>query len=119
MMTDREAHAFAEHWIASWNSHDLTTILSHYGNEVVLTSPVVARILNDSGGKVMGKDALRAYFKKALEAYPNLTFQLVDALKGLSSVVLYYVNHVNTKTAEFMEFDETGKVIRVVANYSI
>ena len=44
--------------------------------------------------------------------------KLVDVLKGLSSVVLYYVNHANTKTAEFMEFDESGKVVRVVANYS-
>ena len=119
MMTDNEARTFAEHWIAAWNSHDLTAILSHYGNEVVLTSPVAARILNDPAGTVTGKDALRAYFQKGLEAYPNLSFQLVDALKGLSSVVLYYVNHVNTKTAEFMEFDEAGKVVRVVGNYSI
>jgi len=28
------------------------------------------------------------------------------------------LNQKGTKTAEFMEFDEQGKVIRVVANYS-
>ena len=37
---------------------------------------------------------------------------------GISSVVLYYVNHKGTKTGEFMEFDGDRKVIRVVANYS-
>jgi len=119
MMTDREVRVFAENWIEAWNSHDLAAILSHYGDEVVLTSPVAARILNDPAGRVFGKDALRTYFQKGLEAYPNLSFQLGDVLKGLSSVVLYYVNHANTKTAEFMEFDESGKVVRVVANYSI
>jgi hypothetical protein len=31
--------------------------------------------------------------------------------------VLYYKNQVGTTTAEFMEFSEFGKVIRVVANY--
>src|SRR5262249_31662064 len=118
MMTDNEARTFAEHWISAWNTHDLTAILSHYGTEVVLTSPAAARILNDPAGSVIGKDALRAYFQKGLDAYPNLSFQLVDVLKGLSSVVLYYVNHSNTKTAEFMEFDEAGTVVRVVANYS-
>lgn len=32
--------------------------------------------------------------------------------------VLYYVNQKGTKSGEFMEFDASGKVIRVVANYS-
>ena len=118
MLTNDEAREFAGHWISAWNSHDLAAILSHYSNEVVLTSPVAARILNDPSGRITGKDALRAYFQKGLEAYPSLSFQLVDVLKGLSSVVLYYVNHANTKTAEFMEFDEGGRVVRVIANYS-
>ena len=118
MLTNDEAREFAGHWISAWNSHDLAAILSHYSNEVVLSSPVAARILNDPAGRITGKDALRAYFQKGLEAYPSLSFQLVDVLKGLSSVVLYYVNHANTKTAEYMEFDESGKVVRVVANYS-
>ena len=118
-MTDSEARTFAEQWISAWNSHNLSAILSHYNDEVVLTSPVAARILKDPAGRVIGKSEMRAYFQKGLEAYPNLSFQLVDVLKGLSSVVLYYVNHANTKTAEFMELDDSGKVVRVVANYSI
>jgi hypothetical protein len=45
---------------------------------------------------VKGKDALQAYFKKGLEAYPNLKFDLLDIMWGLSSVVLYYVNQIHT-----------------------
>jgi hypothetical protein len=37
---------------------------------------------------------------------------------GLNSVVLYYANQRGSKTGEFMELDSTGKVCRVVANYS-
>jgi hypothetical protein len=37
---------------------------------------------------------------------------------GVSSVVLYYTNQKGTHTAEFMEFSASGKVARVVANYS-
>jgi predicted ester cyclase len=117
MLTETEAQQFARHWIAAWNSHDLDAILSHYGSEIVLTSPVAARVLNDASGSVAGKEALRNYFKRGLEAYPELAFELIDVLWGMSSVVLYYVNQNSTKSAEFMEFDASGKVIRVVANY--
>jgi hypothetical protein len=53
-----------------------------------------------------------------LEAYPNLKFELVDVMWGVSSVVLYYVNQKGSKTGEFMEFDGNQKVVRVVANYN-
>jgi predicted ester cyclase len=118
MLTETEARQFAQQWVLAWNSHDLDSILAHYAVEVILTSPVAARLLNDASGRVEGKDALRNYFKRGLEAYPELAFELLDVLRGLSSVVLYYVNQNGTKTGEFMEFDASGKVVRVVANYS-
>jgi len=119
MPSELNAKEFAADWIAAWNSHNLDAILSHYSPDVVLTSPVAAKILNDPSGTVRGKAALRNYFKVGLEAYPNLRFDLQDVMQGLSSVVLCYVNQKGTKTAEFMEFDDSGKVIRVVANYSV
>lgn len=118
MITENKAQDLAAHWVCAWNSHDLAEIMSHYAEDVVLVSPVAARILNDPLGTVIGKDALREYFKKALEAYPNLKFDLLDTMWGLSSVVLYYVNQKGTKTAELMELDSHGKVVRVVANYN-
>jgi hypothetical protein len=67
---------------------------------------------------VRGKTALRAYFRKGLDAYPNLRFDLVDIMWGVRSVVLCYTNQRGTKSAEFMELDSSGQVTRVVANYS-
>jgi ketosteroid isomerase-like protein len=37
-MTSGEAQAFADEWIAAWNSHDLDRVLSHYAPEVVFLS---------------------------------------------------------------------------------
>jgi SnoaL-like protein len=118
MTAESNAQQFATEWVAAWNSHNLDAILSHYSPDVVLTSPVAAKILNDPSGTVRGKAALQKYFKLGLEAYPNLQFDLQDVMQGLSSVVLCYINQKGTKTAEFMEFDDKGKVVRVVANYS-
>ena len=119
MNSDADAKKFAEAWIGAWNSHNLDAILSHYHEDVVLTSPVAAKLLEDPSGTVRRKTALRGYFARGLEAYPELRFELVDVLRGHSSMVLYYKNQKGTKTAEFMEFDDSGKVTRVVANYSI
>ncbi|HET6567509.1 MAG TPA: nuclear transport factor 2 family protein [Rhodothermales bacterium] len=118
MFTEKEAQEFADHWVQAWNAHDLDRIMSHYAANVILVSPVAANLLNDPSGTLRGKEALRAYFARGLEAYPHIKFELVDVLWGLSSVVLYYVNQKGTKTAEFMEIDADAKVVRVVANYN-
>lgn len=118
MLTESQAHTLALHWVKAWNSHDLDQIMSYYVEDIVLVSPVAAKILNEPSGKVIGKNALREYFKKGLEVYPNLKFELIDVMWGIESVVLYYINQKGTKTGEFMEVDSTGKVTKVIANYN-
>jgi SnoaL-like domain len=118
-MPPLDARAFAHDWIAAWNAHDLDRILGHYAPHVVLISPVATRLTGDPSGTLTGKDALRSYFHRGLERFPNLEFTLLEVLQGLSSLVLYYKNQRGTHTAEFMEFNADGKVIRVVANYSL
>ena len=117
-MTKDEAWKLANQWVAAWNAHDLDLIMTHYEDAVELTSPVAARLLETPNGKVAGKAHLRAYFQRGLEAYPELHFRLENVLWGMNSVVLYYINQKGTRTAEFMELSATGKVDRVVANYS-
>jgi predicted ester cyclase len=117
-VTRDDAWILANHWVEAWNAHDLDSILEHYDDAIELISPVAAQLLGLSDGKVIGKADLRAYFKRGLQAYPELTFQLVDVLWGVSTVVLYYTNQNGTRTGEFMELSPVGKVARVVAHYS-
>ncbi|WP_103668368.1 nuclear transport factor 2 family protein [Pseudanabaena sp. BC1403] len=118
MLTKEKVYELAEHWIQSWNSHDLDEIMSHYAEEVVLVSPIAAQLLNDPSGTVNGKAALRAYFKKGLEVYPDLKFEMIDIMWGLYSVVFYYINQKGSKSGEFMEVDSTEKITKVIANYN-
>jgi len=117
-VTKEKAWNLANHWVAAWNARDLDLIMMHYEDAIELTSPIAAQLLGASDGKVVGKTNLRAYFQRGIEAYPELHFRLEDVLWGVSSVVLYYTNHKGTRTGEFMELSETGKAVRVVANYS-
>jgi len=117
-LTRDEAWKLANEWVAAWNTHDLDRIVSHYEEDVELTSPVAARLLGIADGRVTGKAALRAYFERGLAAFPDLSFHLEDVLWGLDSVVLYYTNQRGTRTAEFMGLGAGGKVVRVIAHYN-
>lgn len=117
-MTRDEAWRFASNWVAAWNAHDLDLIMSHYDEAIELSSPVVAPLLGIPSGTVIGEENVRAYFKRGLEAFPELRFHLEDVLWCLNSVVLYYTNQKGSRTAEFMELSGIGKVARVVAHYN-
>ncbi len=117
-MTKDEAWDLANHWVAAWNAHDLDLIMTHYDDAIELTSPVAAALLSAPDGKVVGKPALRAYFQRGLEAYPDLHFHLEQVLWGINSVVLCYLNQKGTRSGEFMQLSPAGKVTRVIAHYS-
>ncbi len=63
-MTKDEASELANHWVKAWNAHDLDMIMIHYDEAVELTSPVAAQLLGAPGGKIAGKQNLRAYFQR-------------------------------------------------------
>jgi predicted ester cyclase len=117
-VTKDETWKLANQWVAAWNAHDLVLIMTHYEDATELTSPVAAQPLGTADGKVAGKTNLRAYFQRGLTAYPELRFRLEDVFWGVNSVLLYYSNQKGTRTGEFMELSASGKVMRVVANYS-
>ena len=111
------AREFAQDWVDAWNSHDLERILTHYDDAVVLTSPVALKLLNGDG-TVRGKAALREYFLRGIQAFPDLRFDLIHVLWGTETIVIYYVNNVRgSKTAEVMLLNPAGKIQRVWANY--
>ncbi len=113
------ADEFAKNWIEAWNGHQIEAILSHYAQDVEFTSPFVVRLLNEPSGTLHGLVALRSYFLKGLETYPDLRFELIEILEGVNSVTLYYHSVKNLMAAEVMVLNEKGKISRVLAHYSV
>jgi acyl-CoA thioester hydrolase len=118
VVSDERARAFALEWIELWNSHDLEGILSHYRDDVVVTSPFIARLMGNGRDSVRGKAELREYWGNSLARFPELHFVLYRACGGVDSIVLFYrsVNELNAM--EFMRFAEDGRVSEVVAHYA-
>jgi hypothetical protein len=118
MINEQEARQFAGEWVRAWNAHDLQQILAHYAQDVQFSSPFIVKLLGEPSGTIFGKDDLRVYFEKGLDAYPELQFELINVLVGVDSVTLYYRSVRGMLAAEVMLFDESGKVAKVTAHYS-
>lgn len=118
MLSQEQAEKFAHDWIDSWNAHDLDRILRHYSEDIVFVSPFVVKLLGLPTGTIKGKTALKNYFARGLEKYPDLKFQLHEVLIGVQSITLTYESVNNLMAAEVMEFTPKGQVMRVTAHYS-
>lgn len=112
------AQTFAEAWIKAWNSHDLNEILSHYSEDIEITTPMIRLALGVDHGSLKGKANVADYWRKALEKIPDLHFELYDVTSGVNSVALYYQSVMNKKSIEVMFFDEHGKVNKMIAHYT-
>jgi hypothetical protein len=62
------ANEFAKEWIASWNSHDLERILSHYVDDFEMSSPLIIARKKDPSGVLRRKSAIRDYWAIGLAA---------------------------------------------------
>lgn len=117
-MNSADHKSFAREWAQAWNSHDLDRILSHYDDDVHLTSPRASAVLGINERSVRGKPALRDYFSRGLQLVPDLNFMLERVYSGVNSVVVEFRTSDGRKGAELMEFGESGRVRRVIAHYA-
>jgi ketosteroid isomerase-like protein len=53
--------------IDAWNSHDLDVILSHYSEDIEITTPMIKMALGEGDGSLKGKDAVADYWRRALD----------------------------------------------------
>jgi len=118
MDIDKEfAASFADHWIDSWNTHDIDAILSHYSDDVEMYSPLIVERMNKFDGKLVGKKELREYWSIGLSATPKLHFELISYVIGVRSIVINYKGRRGL-SSEVFYFDEQGKVYRAEAHYA-
>lgn len=117
-MDHRAAEEYAKGWIEAWNTHNVDALVDHYTDDVVFHSPFVQRLTGDESGVIHGKEALRAYFRKGMDAYPHMRFQLHKVGVGVGSIVLNYISVENNLASELHVLDGDGKATEVRCHYS-
>jgi SnoaL-like domain len=113
------AERFAADWIDSWNAHDLDRVLSHYADDFEMSSPVIIQVVAEPSGTLRRQAAVGAYWTKALELIPDLNFELISVLVGVTSITLYYKGARGRLAAEVFHFDTDQKVSRAFAHYDV
>ena len=116
-MNGRVAPSLAEAWIGAWNRHDLETILHQYAPDVECISPFVPALSGDPSGTLHGRERLTAYFRKGLQSYPDLHFDLLHVLTGINSLMLYYRSVNGLLAAEMMTVNAEGLINTVRVHY--
>jgi hypothetical protein len=112
------AKRFADEWIAAWNAHDLGRILSHYADDFEMASPYIVERMGEPSGRLRGKETVGVYWKRALDAQPNLHFTLVGVLVGADGVTILYRRDTGHLVAEVLVFDAEGRVRSGSAHYA-
>lgn len=118
MITREIAERFAEAWIAAWNAHDLPRILSHYTDDFEMRSPRIVEIAAEPTGVLRGKEAVGAYWSKALTRVPDLHFELLGVFVGATGIALHYRNQAGRLAIETFELDEEGHARSAAAHYA-
>ncbi|MFQ6029430.1 MAG: nuclear transport factor 2 family protein [Dehalococcoidia bacterium] len=119
MLEGSWALEFAQEWIASWNSHDLDRILSHYHEDFQMSSPLIVERLGREDGVLKGKTAVGEYWQPSMSLAPPLRFELLDVLIGINRMTIYYRNVGRKIVAETLTFDNARKVISGASQWSV
>lgn len=117
-MNSEQAKALAQRWIAAWNAHDLPGILSLYSDDFEMTSPYIVQITGEASGTLRGKQAVGAYWQKALEKFPDLHFGSQQVLYSPASVTLVYQSNRSGLAAEVFFVNGEGKIFKAIAHYT-
>jgi ketosteroid isomerase-like protein len=95
---------FSRTWEAAWNRRDVETVLTHFAEDAVFTSPVAQRVGFAPDGVVRGKNALRRYWLAALEKNPDLRFRVTAVYRGIDTLVIAFQNQQGVDRVEILRF---------------
>lgn len=110
---------FAEKWICSWNNRKIESILSHYSEDIVFSSPFVLKSGLNPVGIIRGKAELKKYFEGALEINADLYFDLKHIMVGIRSITLIYIRSGQILASEVMIINEDGYVTEGLSHYPV
>ncbi len=128
MLTKEQAEALAATWYAAWNAGDLDRIMAHYAPGIEHSSPFIARFNGTGEPTLRGRDAVRAYFGRALETNPTppgvTRFKAWKLALGTQTLVLMYERMGGEFAAEMFVLGaagsgDEGKIVRSVSHYVV
>lgn len=94
MTTLIDAHlAIANRWLAAFNDHDVDALVALYADDATHTSPKIRALYPETGGKIIGKTALAAWWRGSNTRLPGLRYEATSMTANTERVFLEYLRH--------------------------
>lgn len=101
-------------WFLAFNNKDLEGLLSLYSDHAKHYSPKLKLRYPETKGMVIGKDALRTWWKDSFNRLPTLHYKTLSIIANHNKVCMEYVRQVEGEedllVAEILEI-EGGKIV--------
>lgn len=85
--------AIAQAWLDAFNAYDLERLLALYADDCTHTSPKIRTLHPETGGKLVGKAALRTWWADAFKRLPGLRYEKTAVTADEAQVFLEYLRH--------------------------
>lgn len=113
-MSREENLEIARRWIDAFNAHDVPRLLSLYAEDARHTSPKIRLAHPETGGHLVGRAALEAWWRGALQRLPELRYALTRLTADEVQVFMEYVRRVpgeaDLPVAEVLEVRD-GRIV--------
>lgn len=86
--------SIAKRWFNAFNEHDLEKLLALYDDKAQHYSPKLKARKPETKGLIIGKDALRAWWKDSFERLPSLQYIPQRFIADNTCVFMEYSRHV-------------------------
>jgi len=109
---------FARWWAQAWSNRDVDAVVACFAENVRFVSPRAAEVTGNP--VVLGRQALRDYWQRAVAGVESIVFEVEQVLKdvGGEHIVIVYTSDIEgrrKRACEFMQFDDTGKIVAAEA----
>ncbi|MEW5743016.1 MAG: nuclear transport factor 2 family protein [Myxococcota bacterium] len=85
--------AVARAWLDAFNRHDVDALVALYAEDATHTSPKIRALHPDTGGKLRGRAALKAWWEDANRRLPGLRYEATAVTANDERVFLEYLRH--------------------------
>lgn len=113
-MNSQEITSIAYKWFDAFNQHNLEQLLSLYDDNAQHFSPKLKIRKPETNGLVVGKDAMRVWWKEAFDRLPTLHYKVTSLTANTDRVFMEYVRSVEHEedmlVAEVLEIRD-GKIV--------
>ncbi len=94
-MSESPIIAIARQWFDAFNAHDLAKLLALYANDAAHYSPKLKVRNPETNGLIIGKDALRLWWKDSFERLPSLKYAPQQFIADEHKVFMEYIRYVD------------------------